>query len=135
MAQFTFPAQSVSISGAAQETTLQQVADNTAHLNVVDKLDSVLVDTSVTNIPASSGSPLQVVASLAAATVKVQSVEDIGSYIGLYVGAPSSETLMAVLPLGGGEVEVQLAASSRISLKALENTAISSGKIAINFLG
>jgi hypothetical protein len=105
-------------------------------LEPVDQIDTTpLLDTSSTNIPASASSPLQVVASSAANIYKIVSVEDIGSFIGLYSGAPSSEVLVCVLPLGGGTIEVMLPIGTRISLRAMENTAISSGKIALNFLG
>lgn len=96
---------------------------------------SALIDTSSTNIPGSAGSPLTLIASTSAQTLKVQIVEDIGSYMGLYVGAAASEVLVAALPLGGGEVEVDIPAASRLSLKALETPAISSGKIIVNLLG
>lgn len=105
-------------------------------LDVVDQIDTTpLLDTSSTNITASSGNPVEIVASLAADVKKILVVEDTGSFIGIYTGAALSETLKAVLPLGGGEVELQIASGTRISLRAMENTAISSGKIAINFLG
>jgi hypothetical protein len=119
----------------SQTALLQVISDNTS-LDVVDQLDgSPLLDTSGTNIPASSADPLELVATLAADVKKIISVEDIGSYMGLYTGAALSETLKCVLPLGGGEVEVQIPSGTRVSIRALENTAISSGKIAINFLG
>lgn len=104
-------------------------------LDIIDQFDTPLLDTSSSNIPASAGSPLEVVASLAGDIKKIQIIEDIGSYIGIYTGAAASEVLKAVLPLGGGEVDLQIASGTRISLRALENTAISSGKMAINFQG
>ena len=116
-------------------TELQGLAGNT-NLDVVDQIDTTpLLDCSLTNIPASSGNPQQVVASLAAAVKKIVTVEDIGEYIGLYTGVALSETLKCVLPLGGGEIEVDIPIATRISLRAMKNTAISSSYIAINFLG
>lgn len=104
--------------------------------DVVDQIDTTpLLDTSSTNIPASSGNPVEIVASTSADVQKVISVEDIGEFIGLYEGAALSETLVCVLPLGGGEVQVDIASGTRISLRAMENTAISTGLIAINFIG
>lgn len=128
----------------ATESTLASIQGSVDSINTqvselllepVDQLDAELLDISSTNIPASSSLPLEVVSSLAQAVRKVQTVEDIGAFIGIYTGAASSEVLVAVLPLGGGEVEVNIPAAERISLRAMENTAISSGKIAINFLG
>lgn len=103
---------------------------------VVDQIDTTpLLDTSSTNIPASSGNPVTIVASLAANVTKLLSVEDIGEYIGVYTGVALSEVLVGVLPLGGGEINIEIPAATRVSLRAMENVAISSGKIAINFIG
>ena len=105
-------------------------------LGVIDQIDATpLLDCSLTNIPASSGNPVAVVASLAAACRKIVTVEDIGEFIGLYTGVALSETLYCVLPLGGGEIEVDIPIATRISLRAMKNTAISSSYISINFLG
>ena len=103
--------------------------------DTVDQIDIEILDTSSTAIPGSASLPLQVVASTAADTQKVISVEDIGEYIGLYTGAASSEVLKCILPLGGGEVQVDIPSGTRISLRAIETSAISTGKISINFIG
>lgn len=96
---------------------------------------SALIDTANTNIPGSAGSPLTLIASTSAPTLKIQIIEDIGSFMGLYSGAAASEVLIAALPLGGGDVEVAVPAATRLSLRALETTAISNGKIIVNLLG
>ena len=44
-------------------------------------------------------------------------------------------TVKAFLPLGGGRVKVSLSATDAVQLFSETGTAISSGKIAINFLG
>lgn len=113
---------------------LQSLVDLT-QLTVVDVQDTPIIDTSSTNIPGSASSPLEVVASLAADVQQIQSVEDIGEYIGVYTGAASSEVLKAVLPLGGGEVKLEIPAGTRVSLRSMSTSAISLGKIALNFLG
>jgi len=94
----------------------------------VDFLDSGLVDTSTANI-ASTGTT--VVSSLAAACTEIEIQEDIGEFMSLRVGG----TVKAFLPLGGGRVKVSLAATDAVQLFSETGTAISSGKIAINFLG
>ena len=94
----------------------------------VDFLDSGLVDTSTANI-ASTGTT--VVSSLAAACTEIEIQEDIGEFMTLRVGG----TVKAFLPLGGGRVKVSLAATDAVQLFSETGTAISSGKIAINFLG
>lgn len=94
----------------------------------VDFLDSGLVDTSTANI-ASTGTT--VVSSLAAACTEIEIQEDIGEFMSMRVGG----TVKAYLPLGGGRVKVSLAATDAVQLYSETGTAISSGKIAINFLG
>jgi hypothetical protein len=105
-------------------------------LTVVDQIDTTpLLDTASTNIPASASNPVEVVAATAGITKKIVSVEDIGEFIGVYTGAALSETLLCVLPLGGGEIEVTIAAGERISLRNMKNATINSGTISLNFLG
>ena len=94
----------------------------------VDFLDSGLVNTGTANI-ASTGTT--VVSSLAAAFTEIEIQEDIGEFMSLRVGG----TVKAYLPLGGGRVKVSLAATDAVQLYSETGTAISSGKIAINFLG
>lgn len=96
-----------------------------------DQIDSTpLLDTSLTNIPGSASSVLTVVASLAANINEIQTVEDIGEFIGFYVNG----TLQCVLPLGGGSIKVAATAGDSIGLRSMTTSAISTGKIAINFL-
>ena len=94
----------------------------------VDFLDSGLVNTGTANI-ASTGTT--VVSSLAAACTEIEIQEDIGEFMSIRVGG----TVKAYLPLGGGRVKVSLAATDAVQLYSETGTAISSGKIAINFLG
>ena len=123
-------------TSANQSTIITELQTLTAGLDVVDQIDTTpLLDVSSSNIPASAGNPLQIVASTAAAVRKLVVVEDIGEFIGIYTGAALSEVLLAVLPLGGGEIEVNIPASTRVSLRHMKNTAITSDFIAINFLG
>jgi len=105
-----------------------QDAVNTA-LAVKDFLDSGLLDTDSTNI-ATTGT--QVVASLAANVKKIQIFEDIGEYMSLRNGAG---TVLAYLPIGGGDVEVAIASGTELKLYSEKGSAISSGKIAVNFIG
>lgn len=122
-------------TGAATEATLTSI-DSSLNLNIVDQIDTTpLLDVSVTNIPASAGSPVEIVASTASEIKKIITVEDIGEFIGLYTGGVGVEVLKCILPLGGGEVELQISAGTRISLRHMKNSAITSGFIAVNFLG
>lgn len=135
MALFVYPASQVALAGGATESKQDEII-SLLSLDVVDQIDTTpLLDVSASNIPASASLPLEVVASLAADVYAVQSVEDIGEFIGLYSGPASSEVLECILPLGGGEVRVNIPAGTRVSLRHMKNTAITTDFIALNFLG
>jgi len=106
-------------------------------LTVVDLLDAGILDTSVTNIPGSASSPVQVIASTAAPIKALQLLDTTGAFVGVYVGAVSSEVLQLVMGPGSDQtIEHSISAGSRISLKRLDSTAdVSSGIVAINCLG
>jgi hypothetical protein len=127
---------SSALPSGASSSTKQDTQIAATQRSIVDQIDTTpLLDTSSANIPASGSNPLQIIASTAAATYKLVSVEDIGEFIGVYTGAALSEVLLCVLPLGGGEIDVNVPAGTRISLRHMKNTAISSGFIALNLVG
>lgn len=113
-----------------------QITSQNTDFSVTDQMDTPLLDASVTPIPASGSAHLLVVNSLFNDTNCVVSVDDIGEFIGLYrkVGA-GPITLVCVLPLGGGQINVRLNAGQKIYLRNMKNADITSGSIAINFLG
>ena len=94
----------------------------------VDFLDSGIIDTSTAAI---STTGTTVVSSLASACTEIEVVDDIGEYMSLRVGG----VVKAYLPLGGGRVKVTLAATNAVQLYSEIGSNITSGKIAINFLG
>ena len=123
-------------------TKLDTIISNTAligantNLAVVDQIDTTpLLNVSLSNIPASGSNSLQIVSSLALPVKKVITVEDIGEFFGLYSGPVATPTLLCVLPLGGGEMDVIIPAGALVSIRHIKNTAVTSGFIAINFLG
>jgi len=78
----------------------------------------------------------EVVASLAAISTKITIAEDIGEFIGLYTGAANAEVLKCVLPLGGGEMSIDLPFGSRISLGHMKDVDLATATfMAITFLG
>jgi len=97
----------------------------------VDFLDSGVVDSSTANIISTGTTGTVVVSTLAAACTEIEIQEDIGEFMSMRVGG----AVKAYLPLGGGRVKVTLAATDAVALFSETGTAISSGKIAINFLG
>ncbi len=92
---------------------------------------TALIDTAVTNI--TNSGYLQLVANTSQITKKLQVIEDIGEFMAIYVGPASSEVLLCALPLGGGEVEVNVPANSRLSIRSLNNNVIQ-GKLIVNLL-
>jgi hypothetical protein len=105
--------------------------------SVVDLLDANILDTSSVNVPGSAGSPVQVVASLAATVKALQLLDTTGAFVGVYVGGVGVEVLKLVMGPGSDQtIEHAIPSGSRVSLKRLDSTtAVSSGIIAINFLG
>ena len=112
-------------------TALNSLNTNKGPVQVVSPI-SVLTS----NIPASSALPLEIVAATSAAVAEIQTVEDVGEYIGLYTGAASSEVLLAILPIAGGKVSVNISAGTRLSIRHMKNTTIATNTyFAVNLIG
>jgi len=119
----------VTISAALPTGTNTIGAVDVNTLTPVDFLDSGLVDAAGTNI-ATTGTT--VVASLAADCKELEIVEDIGEFMTIRNGA---DAILAYLPLGGGRVKVSISSGTAIKLTSETGSAITTGSIAINFLG
>lgn len=94
---------------------------------------SALVDCSSTNIPASGA--LTLLTSTVDNMYKFQVIEDIGEYMALCTGSIGSEVAFAALPLGGGEVFFYVPSGTRVSIKSLNGSNITSGKLILNAYG
>lgn len=106
------------------------------HLDVVDFFDTPLLDASSSNIPASAATPLTVVASLAAATSKVQVADTTGGFIGVYSDPSGTPVLEFIIGPGSDQtIEVSLPATTEIGVRNMENSAISVGNLIMNFMG
>jgi len=116
-------------TGAATSANQATIIANQAAITPVDFLDSGVVDSSSTNIPAAG---LTVVASLAADCTELEVVDDIGEYMTLTDG---SNVVLAYLALGGGRVKVSISSGTELKLASVSGSTISAGKIAINILG
>lgn len=96
-----------------------------------------ILNASVTNIPGSGSSPIQVVLNSGLkAAYGVSYVDTTGDFIGLYTGVMGQEVLRCII--GGGLVStapVVIAANSRVSLRSMTASAITNGRITITFLG
>lgn len=90
----------------------------------------------VTPIPGNGSSPLQVVASLASTAYRIDSFESVGKAFGLYQGAPGQEHLVAILGAGMPMQHiVSINKGARLSIRAMEVAAITSGKVILQFIG
>lgn len=96
-----------------------------------------VLNASVTNIPGSGSSPLQVVADSGfKGSYAIQYIDTTGDWIGVYLGTSGHEVLKAII--GGGTVNVTpivIPLHSRISLRSMTATAITNGKLTLSFLG
>lgn len=102
----------------------------TGGMSVVDKSRLDYTGTSVT-----TAAYVQIKASLAAVTKKLQIFDSSGQTLILAVGGAGSEVdKLYVIPGGNGEIDHSIAAGSRISLKAVSATA-GVGESTINYLG
>ena len=131
-------AASVPVVIASNQTAIPVSGSLTAgKLSVVDLLDANILDTSITNIPGSASSTVQVIASTAAEIKAIQLLDTTGAFVGVYVGGIGSEVLKFVMGPGSDQtIEHNIPAASRVSLKRLDSTtAVSSGIVAFNCLG
>lgn len=96
-----------------------------------------ILNASVTPIPGSGSSPLQVVANLGLkAAHAIDYIDSTGDFIGVYVGAIGEERLRCII--GGGQVTrayVVIAANSRVCFRSLTATAITNGSLSCTFMG
>jgi len=124
------------VLSTTQELILSDIKTAVQAVTPKDVIDIVSpIDASITNIPASSGSPLEIVANLSAGMVKIQTIEDIGEFIGLYQGGIAAEILVCILPIAGGVVEVSVPSTQRLSIRNMKNTAIATGFFSANIIG
>jgi len=118
----------------AIKTAVESLAAGT--VGVVDQGDTPLVITGT--IPRETNvSPLVVIASTAAAATKVQTIEDIGEFLGLY--ETTGNTLLCALPVAGGIVDIIIPIGTSLGIKNMKDTdivmATSGVSFAINLIG
>lgn len=121
----------------SQTTLLTTLSTNTSRLDVVDFFDTPLLQTSLTNIPGASTTPVTVVASLAAEIFAIHVQDTTGFTVGLYSDPAGTPVLQAILNPGSDSIiPLKLPAATVLGLRNLEsNDAITVGTYAINFLG
>lgn len=96
-----------------------------------------VLNASVTPIPGSGSSPLQVVADIGLrAAHAIDYIDSTGDYIGVYVGASGHEQLITIL--GGGAITrayVVIHANARVSLRSITSSPITNGYLSLVFMG
>lgn len=96
-----------------------------------------ILTASVTNIPGSGSTPLQVVDNLGSKSAYgIQYQDTTGDQIGVYVGLVGFEVLKTII--GGGVsnlVYVVIPAFSRVSLRSMTSSPITNGTITVIFMG
>jgi hypothetical protein len=96
-----------------------------------------VLSASATNIPGSGSSPLQVIANIGPkAAFAIDYIDSTGDYIGVYIGASGFETFGCVI--GGGlntRAWLVIPAQSRVSLRSMSATPITSGQLMCAFVG
>lgn len=144
MAYFRFPPIPIATSGLATEakqddiiTELGIIEENTSPLDVVDQLDTGVLDASSNTIPQSSnGTPLTVVATLAADVKAILPDDTTGYYLGLYSDPAGTPVLEAIIGPGADyQIPVNLPMGTVLGLRHMFDTDITLGQISINFLG
>jgi hypothetical protein len=132
----TTMANSLSVAIASNQSAIPVSGTVTVgQLDVVDQLDANVLDTSSTNINGSAGAFVQVVASTASAVKALRIADTTGEFIGIYTGAAASETLKAIIEPGMADtLPATIAAGTRITLRSMGSSTISTGKITIQFL-
>jgi len=112
---------------------------NLNQLDVVDFLDTPLLDANVSNLPGSAAAPTTFVASLAADVSAIQVFDTTGDFFGIYsdpLSVGPGIALEAIVGPGSNEtVPVTIPSGTVLGLRSMTTTAISLGNITMNFLG
>ncbi len=115
------------------ETLLTSIDSKVTRLQIVDFLDTPLLDAASTTIEGSGGAFLTVVASLAADVKALRIADTTGAFIGVY---NTANTLIAIINAGiDGEIPCVIAAGQTIKLRSLGASNITLGNLVIQFLG
>lgn len=102
------------------------------NLTITDKVyHKIVTATPATHIPASgAASNLELFAATSSQALKLDWQDDIGEYIGVYTGAGLG-TLVAIIGRGGTSKEITIPSGTRVSVRAMENVAISTDGVAL----
>lgn len=91
----------------------------------------------LTSVNGSGGAFTVLSASTSKALRKIKIVEDVGAFLGIYVGAPGSESIVCMIALSG-EMEfdaTQIPAGSRVCIRSMDVANITASNIVYHLLG
>lgn len=90
-----------------------------------------IITASVTPIPAASAPPLEVIADSGfKSAVAIDYIDTTGDFIGVYIGSVGQEKLLCIIGNGqSGRSWGVFAAHSRVSLRSMSSSSITSGSV------
>lgn len=120
--------------------TVFDPSSNSLNVNVVDGTGGLTVvsstQTAAASINGSGGAIVELIASTAINISKLIPNEQTGVPMNIYTGGSGSETVLLILSPGqDNAVEMQIPAGSRVSVRANQVTAPSSGSLFLTFVG
>ena len=123
-------------SGAATAAKQDSIITELQALEAEAVLDVLFFDRhDYSATPVTTSAYVELVASTSAAVKEMQIFDSSGQTLVIAIGAAASEVdKLYVFPGGNGNIKVKIPAASRVSVKAVSNTA-NAGEISINFLG
>lgn len=135
MSLFVYPAVPINTTDLATETKQDLILAELS-LDILDFMDTPVLDASSTNIPASATTPVTVVASLASDIKAIKINDTMGLYVGIYSDPAGTPVLEAIIGPGDDQtVQIQLASATVIGLRNMANSTIAIGELSLQFLG
>lgn len=135
MSRFLYPPTPIDKTGLASDTKQDEIIAELA-LDIIDFLDTPVLEAASSNIPASASSPLTVVASLAADVKAIKFNDTTGEYIGVYSDPAGTPVLECMIGPGEDQtVQIQLTAGTVIGVRNMKNSTIALGDLTLQFLG
>lgn len=101
---------------------------------LIDTLDTPVLDTASTSLNGSAGAFVEVVAALADEAESLKVCDQTGRHVGIYTGSPGNEVLIYIVNPGEqGDVHIGVTGGSRVSMRSMEASSVSKGKICVQF--
>lgn len=107
------------------------------NMNQYTVTETVFNNCASTTINGSAGAFVELIASTASASKRIQILDTTGAFIGIYTGGSGSESLKVIAGPGSDQtIDLTIAASTRVSVRRLDSASnITSGIFALNLIG